>query len=161
MDEQPTTQQFQNDLHKEFETLNREKRIWVEGESMSIGRVYLPETLWESMNNARIIKIQMKIELRAGRLVEDYGSADKELLSESIRKIRKRFGSENVAECLEMLEQDKLYAVAERLLDYYDKSYSFSLNKYKKHQPFVIQCDTSDPDANADKILEEFIKSGR
>ncbi|MFC2124832.1 tRNA 2-selenouridine(34) synthase MnmH [Bacteroidota bacterium] len=159
MGSQPPTQVFQNNLYVEFEKFNQDKLIWVEGESMSIGKVYLPETLWESMNSALVIKIVMKRELRAERLVNDYGSSDRTLLAESIKKISKRFGKNNVLECIEMLEKNDLHGVAMKLLDYYDKTYTFSLEKYKKHKPMIINCESSEPSENGDLILREIKKT--
>ncbi len=111
------------------------------------------------MNNAFILKILMNKELRGGRLVNDYGSSNRKLLVESLKKIRKRFGEDNVKECLEMLEQNNYYEVAVKLLDYYDKSYTFSLNKYKKHKPCIVVCETSEPSVNSDLLLNEIKKA--
>jgi len=89
------------------------------------------------------------------RLVKDYGSSDRVLLAEGITKIQKRFGGDNVKKCLEKLDENDLNGVADMLLGYYDKMYTFSLKKYKKHKPLNINCVTSDPSENADVILNE------
>src|SRR6188768_24883 len=49
MPPQPTTEQFQNDLFEEIQTLDLSKRIWIEDESISIGKIILPEDFWRMM----------------------------------------------------------------------------------------------------------------
>ncbi len=146
---QPTSQQFQNDLHKELTFMDPGKRIWVESESLTIGKVYLPETLWEKMNNSRIIELTIPRERRIRRLVDEYGVFSKEILGQATLKIQKRFGGNRVKEVMECLENGDLRCAARILLDYYDKSYSFSQNKYKNNVPVRIKSESGDARQNA------------
>lgn len=134
MGEQPNTAQFQNLLYSDLIGLDPSKRIWLESESLSIGKVYLPQTLWDTMNRSSIIELNLDKKLRAKRIVREYGDIDKNDLANSIRKIQNRFGGNRVKVALELLEEDRLEEVTLLLLDYYDKSYSFSKNKYKKKE---------------------------
>jgi len=151
---QPTTQQFQNDLYHQFRKLDNKRRIWIESESLTIGRVYLPESLWDNMNDSRVVEINMDRKLRADRLVEEYGQFDKELLKASILKISSRFGGNRVKEAIELLEKNDLHAVAMLLLEYYDKSYDFSRRKYKQPSAAVLDADSADPKINAQILIE-------
>jgi tRNA 2-selenouridine synthase len=153
MAEQPTSLQFQNDLHAEFMKLDKTRKIWIESESLSIGKVYLPETLWESLNNASVIELSIPEKVRIERLVEEYGKYDISDLQTSTRKIGKKFGYKNVQDVLNFLEKGDLRNAAELLLNYYDKSYNFSQNKYKAHKPFIVKSHSGDPEVNADKIF--------
>ncbi len=153
MAEQPTSLQFQSDLHADFMKMDMNRRIWIESESLSIGKVYLPETLWESLNNAPVIELSIPKEVRIKRLVKEYGKFEISDLQTSTRKIGKKFGNNNVQDVLKFLEKGDLKHAAELLLDYYDKSYNFSQKKYKSHIPHMIKSQSGDPEANADKIL--------
>jgi tRNA 2-selenouridine synthase len=153
MAEQPTSLQFQNDLHAEFMKLDRNRRIWIESESLSIGKVYLPETLWESLNNAPVIELSIPKKIRIERLVKEYGKFDISDLQASTRKIGKKFGNNNVQDVLNFLEKGDLKQAAELLLNYYDKSYNFSQMKYKARRPRMVKSESGDPEVNADKIL--------
>jgi tRNA 2-selenouridine synthase len=155
MDEQPTSLQFQNNLHVEVLKLDRSKKIWIESESLSIGKVYLPETLWENINKAPMIELSIPKSKRVKRLIEEYGKYDRELLIASTLKIAKKFGRTNVTEVVRYLHDGDLAGAAELLLDYYDKSYKFSQNKYKSRKPFILQSQTGDPEINALKVLEK------
>jgi len=143
--EQPNTAQFQNLLYADLIQLDTSRRIWLESESLSIGKVYLPQTLWDSMNRSSMIELNLDKNLRAKRIVREYGGIDKNDLANSIRKIQNRFGGNRVKEALELLEANKLEEVTLLLLDYYDKSYSFSKNKYKKKEVAIHNADSDDP----------------
>ncbi len=134
MGEQPQTAQFQNMLYADLLALNIHQRIWVESESLSIGKVYLPQTLWDSMNRSEVIEILVDKNTRAKRIVKEYGKLNKNELATAIQKIQNRFGGNRVKKALELLHQDHLEEVVLLLLDYYDKGYSFSKNKYKKKE---------------------------
>ena len=45
-DEQPTTEQFENDLFAQWEKIDSLKHLWLEHESMKIGNVLLPDTFY-------------------------------------------------------------------------------------------------------------------
>jgi tRNA 2-selenouridine synthase len=130
--EQPTTQQFQNNLLAALRKLDREKRIWVEGESKSIGRVSLPDSFWKNMNQARIIEIEVPVEERVKRVVKDYGMLERPQMEKAISSLHKRLGEEQTNMILELYQTDKLEQVAAMLLSYYDKTYRYSRDKYKK-----------------------------
>jgi len=151
--EQPNTSQFQNLLYADLLKLDPTKRIWIESESLSIGRVYLPETLWGNMNNSDVIELQIDRSIRAKRVVEEYGHFEEALLAASIDKIKSRFGGNRVKEALELLQENKLEKVALLLLDYYDKAYAFSKNKYKKREIASLSPDSNDPANIALKLI--------
>ena len=154
MEEQPTTSQFQNMLYADLLKLDTTRRIWIESESLSIGKVYLPETLWENMNNSNVIELDVDKSLRAKRVVEEYGYFQMDELSHSIEKIKSRFGGNRVKQALKLLKEQRLEEVASMLLDYYDKAYAFSKNKYKKKEVAFLKSKTGDPKINAEELIK-------
>lgn len=154
LDEQPTSLQFQNDLHSEFMKLDKSRRIWVESESLSIGKVYLPETLWESLNSAPVIELSIPKNVRIQRLVKEYGKFDLAELQISTEKIAKKFGHKNVRDVLDFLDVGNLKNAAALLLDYYDRSYNFGQKKYKIGKPIVVESQSGEATSNAEKILK-------
>ena len=82
---QPTTQQFQNDLLAELLNLDRSKRIWIEGESQTIGRVFLPDLLWDRMNEATLFEIDVPRDDRVKRLTKEYGSLPADAMENAIK----------------------------------------------------------------------------
>jgi len=153
MNPQPTVQQFQNNLHAELQKLNTQKRIWIERESMSIGKVNLPQTLWENMNVSTLISIDIPKEFRIIRLVNDYGKASKKHLETSILKLQQNLGGQNMKTALAFLEEGQLEDVAALLLNYYDKGYMFNRRKYAMLEPIVIPLSSNDSKENATLLI--------
>lgn len=153
MPKQPSSQQFQNSLHHELGKFDLEKRIWTEREGMIIGRVYLPQPLWEKMRISTAVAIEVPMELRIERLVNEYGSASKVDLEKSIRKLQQKLGGQHMLTALELLSENRLAEVAELLLTYYDKRYSFSKNKYLDTKPFCVELNSNDMIKNAKLLI--------
>jgi tRNA 2-selenouridine synthase len=129
---QPTTQQFQNNLFEELLKLNRSERIWIEGESRSIGKVYLPDTFWNRMKESVLIEINVHRDERAKRLVSEYGMLPKDEMEYAIAGLAKRIGDVRKNEILTNYHEGNLELTAFKLLDYYDKIYNHSKLKYKR-----------------------------
>ena len=157
-DVQPTTQQFQNDILASMKTFDLSKPIWIESESVTIGKVYLPEKLWKKMNEATVLSLDMPREYRIEHIVEQYGAFSAEELSAKINQLEQNMGGANVKTTIALVEQGDLHAAVDILLTYYDKSYAHSATKYKVNRPVVVKTSSSDPKQNAriliDKVLE-------
>jgi len=152
MAKQPSSEQFQNDLHEELQKLNLEKRIWVEREGMTIGKVYLPQSLWVNMNRSRVVIIDVPLELRVDRLMQHYGNAPIPDLEKSIRKLQQKLGGQHMNAALDLLQKGDLRTIAHLLLAYYDKRYRYSQEKYLATNPTTIHL--SDPESAVVRLLE-------
>ncbi len=153
-DPQPTNELFENQLGEAWLKLDKSKPIWIEDESKSIGRNWIPEELYTQMRQAPVIKISLPLSCRVERLVEDYTSFYQSDLIEAIEKIRKRLGGQHANAAIKAIETNN-YAEAVRLsLNYYDKTYQFGLSKRNSKQ--IHELDLSDNNAaqNAIKLIE-------
>ncbi|MBI3482167.1 MAG: tRNA 2-selenouridine(34) synthase MnmH [Bacteroidetes bacterium] len=128
---QPTTEQFQNDLFEEILKLDLSKRIWVEDESIAIGKIFLPQDFWNTMCKSHLVQMDVAKEIRVQRLVNEYGSADRDLFLETIGKITKKLGGQNFNAAREKLMQGDMTSTIDILLTYYDKAYRNSIEKRK------------------------------
>ena len=156
---QPSTQQFQNNLLDEFINLDKSKRIWIEGESQTIGSVFLPDSLWYKMNEATLIEINVPRPDRVKRLMDEYGRLPKEEMENAIFRLGKRIGEVRKNEILKNFRDGKLELVADTLLDYYDKTYYHSKLKYKK-KGFEIFFPDGNATANAKFLLDKVLQKG-
>jgi tRNA 2-selenouridine synthase len=150
---QPTTQQFQNDLFDAWLKLDPGRPVWVEGESLNIGSVTLPESFWASMNESRVLLVEAKREWRKERILRDYAGFPVADLIALTDKITQRLGHENRDKAVGFLREGNIGGAVEILLDYYDKGYSFSLKKYKKREPAVLTLKSKEPKKQAEEIL--------
>ena len=120
---QPSTEHFENLLWQALKALALDRPVWVEDESLMIGRVRIPAPFFEAMRHSTLYFADMPIEERADRLVVDYGRFPAEELAEAVRRIEKRLGPQHCKAALEALEQGDLRTVALITLHYYDKAY--------------------------------------
>lgn len=127
--EQPSSEQFENLLFEEWRKLDLNKHIWVEDESLAIGKVQIPQSFYEQMRNSTLYFIDIPAEERAKHLVEDYTHFGNEVLAESISRIAQRLGGLNTQMALTYLEEQNFYEVAKIALLYYDKYYLKGMNK--------------------------------
>lgn len=127
MPPQPTTEQFHNNLFEELLQLDLSKRIWIEDESITIGKVFLPPTFWTQMKNSPIVQMDVPKEVRIQRLVNEYGHADQEEFLACMDKITKRLGGQHYKAAKEKWLAGDAFTTIDILLTYYDKYYSSSL----------------------------------
>lgn len=151
---QPTTQQFQNDLFDEFFEFDLAKKVWIEGESQTVGRVFLPDPLWNRMNESKCIEIQVPRIERINRLVSEYGTLPEELMENAILNLVKRLGSKAMNDILQSYREKDLVCVAEKLLEYYDQSYQYSRDKFKRKLTEIV-LPNGDSETNAVLIFEK------
>lgn len=129
MPRQPTTEQFQNDLFEAILSLDPARRVWIEDESLSIGRIFLPRDFWQQMCVSPVVEIEVSRERRVERLVEEYGPADSGEFLEAMEKITKRLGGQHFKAAKESLLKGDMKTTIEILLTYYDKAYGYGLEK--------------------------------
>jgi len=118
-------------LLKRLGELKNEKYVLIEGESRRLGNLNLPNLLFNEMKNGINIKIDSPIDDRVKRVVREYGDHKdevKEILPRFKRLISKKdFNMLNECLCDGELEEATLILLKE----YYDKKYSYSIDKIK------------------------------
>lgn len=124
---QPSSEQAQNRLVSWMQTLDLQRKVWVEDESMNIGSVFLPEPFWNRLHASALIHIDRSLQVRIERLSEEYGDANQSHTIERIQKISKKLGGQKTLEIIEAVKHGDAKAAAEGLLAYYDKAYTTGL----------------------------------
>lgn len=128
---QPTTEQFQNCLFEEILKFDENKRIWIEDESLAIGKIMLPNELWMQMRSSPVVEISVKKDIRVKRLVREYGASDKEAFLQAMTRITKKLGGQHFIAAKEKFLQGDMDSTIEILLTYYDKAYNKGLENKK------------------------------
>lgn len=124
---QPSSEHFQNGLFWELRNFDPARTIWLEDESIGIGKVMIPEPFWRQMGKSPRVHFRMDRNVRISRLVREYGSFPAEVLAAKINLLEKRLGGQHAKEAITALKDGNLAAVADKLLVYYDKAYSNAL----------------------------------
>lgn len=113
---------------------NRKSNIvFTEGESKRIGRVVMPDYLYNSITSGDNIKIEANIETRIKNIYKEYVDGEKEdnELIESLNFFRKYLGNNNIDKYIEMVKEHNYNPVIKELLiKYYDPLYEFKDRQY-------------------------------
>ncbi|MBN2681086.1 MAG: tRNA 2-selenouridine(34) synthase MnmH [Bacteroidales bacterium] len=157
---QPTNEQFENNLALVWSKLRKADRIWIEDESITIGANGIPDTLWRKMRNTTVVKINIPLKTRAERLVREYAGLDKEKLANSLLKISKRIGNDNLKRAIIALENNDFETVAKISLIYYDKAYLRGISQRNQELVNVIDIFEDNPEKTA-SLLIEFIQNNK
>ncbi|MCX8492385.1 MAG: tRNA 2-selenouridine(34) synthase MnmH, partial [Cyclobacteriaceae bacterium] len=153
---QPTTEQFHNNLFEEIFKLDTSKRIWVEDESITIGKVFLPPDFWLRMKSSPIVQMDVSKEVRVQRLVAEYGHADQAEFLDAMTKIVKRLGGQHFKTAKEKLLAGDMAGTIEILLTYYDKYYLESIENKKERVKLKLPWDGVNASAFANHTSSEY-----
>lgn len=144
--EQPTQEQFENNLARELQIISTDTPIWLEDESRRIGDLFIPDDFWNQMRAAPVIVVSRPHEQRIVHLCKQYGSFTPTELILCINRITQHLGSERATKIIEFVREQKITDACSALLHHYDKTYEFGLTK--RATTNMISCPiSSDTDA--------------
>jgi len=158
MDDQPTNEQFENDLYNKWSMLDISKTIWVEDESKKIGRVEIVEPFFQQMRNTVVVRINLPKEVRVKRLVRDYCAVDMDELINPVKRISRRLGGLREREIIEHIENCEFDQAVSKVLDYYDRGYSHGNSKRDQSKIHDISFHRDAPSAEASELID-FLKN--
>ncbi|MBN1499015.1 MAG: tRNA 2-selenouridine(34) synthase MnmH [Spirochaetes bacterium] len=153
-DAQPTNEQFENETYEQMQNMDLSERIWIEDESLKIGKVIINENLYSKMRNAPLIKMNIPQEIRVKRLVRDYCIVDADILTAVVNKITKRLGDRNARDVIDRITKSDFDSAVKIILDYYDKGYLHGIGKRDSSMIHEIDINSGDPDECAFTVLE-------
>ena len=151
---QPTQEQFENNLAGCISALDQQCRTWVEDESLTIGRVSIPNGFWQQLRRAILVDVQVAAEQRVAALVEEYGNLDKDFLVECTERIRKRLGPEQTKNAITAIHEKRMADFIKLALVYYDKTYRTGLATRDKAKTYPIVLTSGSLTVNADQLLK-------
>lgn len=151
---QPTTEQFENEISAQLQTLDSNQPIWVEDESRKIGRAVVNEAFYQQMRKATAVQIEVPREQRVERLCADYGSEAPEKLANAVTNISKRLGGEQTRVTLQAIVNGDIASAAHAILDYYDKTYLFGLSQRDPQSIIVLKPTPDQPGKIAQALIE-------
>jgi tRNA 2-selenouridine synthase len=154
---QPTQEHFENKLaHALFFELKKDQPVWYENESRLIGKVRIPDTLFNTIVRSPRVEIQPSFENRFEFLMENYGCYSNEELIEKTQLLTKRMGLEANKKSIESLENGDKNEWLTLLMHYYDKAYEQGRLK-QAVQPKTIQVQITENTTHADIIAAKEI----
>lgn len=137
--QQPSQEQFENYLAQQLFNCDKKRNIWIEDESHTVGRIAVPNFLWQQMQNGKLIKIEMPREQRIEYLAKEYGVLDKDFLAAATGNIKKRLGPEQTKNALQAISENRMSDFVRIVLQYYDKTYTNCISKRNAACVFPIK----------------------
>ena len=158
-DEQPSTEQCENNMAKEWLTFDMQKPVFVEDESLKIGTVVINDSLYRKMRTAKLYVIDIPRTERVRRIERDYIILPAEKLVTIVKRIERRLGGDRCRECCEKFISGDYKGAIDILLDYYDKGYSHGMSKRDQNMVHLIKLDSGDP-VKAANALKDAVYNG-
>lgn len=152
MPEQPTQEMFENMLAWELADKAGSKGLWLENESRSIGKVMLPNPVYDAIRNAPVVEMDVSIEVRKKRILVDYGSFPVEALIERTECLTKRLGGQHVKAAVAHLRANEFSEWLDIVLHYYDKAYQHGNNERNAESINVVPVDWQNPESDAGQL---------
>ena len=129
---QPSQKRFETLLWEALRRFNRERPVYLEGESRTIGRLRVPERLLEQLRAAPCVQVQMPLEARIEFLLGDYDYfvQDPESFCQRLDALRELRGKA-VIEGWQALGRSGQWSAVVRLLlsEHYDPIYTRSMQR--------------------------------
>ncbi len=129
---QPSTEHYENLLAAEWARFGGDRPIWLEAESRRVGTCRIPDELFLQMAAAPTLEVARSVDERLDLLVALYGEADPEDLIKATQRIRKRLGGQRTQAAVEFIQAGNLRDACAIILDYYDRTYRYDLER--RHQ---------------------------
>ena len=158
---QSTNEQFENDIFLQLFGFNKDRIVWIEDESRSIGRNILPAGIHRNIRSAPMIFLNLAFEDRIKNLVKDYAHFSRKDLIDSISKIRPRLGDQTARSAIKGIENGHFDNTAELILHYYDKTYKYGLDKRNKDQVYNLAAEDATVPKNLAQQVYEFARHNR
>ena len=95
---QPSQKMFESLLLQQIERFDLSHPVWVESESKRLGRLWLPEPLWQAMLRAPVHELHVPAAARAAFLLREYPhfTAAPDALMEKLETLREPCGSARI-----------------------------------------------------------------
>jgi tRNA 2-selenouridine synthase len=152
---QPTQEQFENNLAYQLSKIDKDKPLWLEDESRTVGKCAIPNPLWDQMRAAALIKLNIPLEERIRFLTQEYGKLNPDFLIECTQRIGKRLGPEQTRDAILAINENRMTDFIRLVLVYYDKTYKTGQNMREECNIYELAGNLAADVTNVKPILEK------
>jgi tRNA 2-selenouridine synthase len=156
---QPSQKYFESLLLQQLQSFEPSKPVWVESESNKIGRVYLPQFLWQKMKEASRVEIQLPLSSRVQFLLQEYPHLvnHPNVLKAKLEQLRSRYGREKLNQWYQLIDAGQWETFVQDVLQsHYDPTYTQSMGRnFTKVERVLSLSDLSD--ASIDRVVNSLV----
>lgn len=149
---QPSQKYFESLLLQQLQSFEPSKPVWVESESNKIGRVYLPQSLWQKMKQAKCVEIQLPMSSRVQFLLQTYPHlvTHPDVLKAKLEKLKSRHGRQKLHQWDQLIDTGQWATFVQDVLQsHYDPTYTQSIRRdFSKVERVLSLPDLSDTSIN-------------
>ena len=123
---QPSQKFYETCIYQKLNEFNNKKDIWVEAESIKVGKLSIPSKVWKTMPLGKNIKLNATIEERTKYILKDYNYFTKnpELMKKALEVLKRIIPKDDFKNIEESLKNQNYYDLVSNLIIYhYDKAY--------------------------------------
>lgn len=160
---QPSQKYFESLLLQQLQSFEPSKTVWVESESNKIGRVYLPQLLWQKMKQGSCVEIQLALAARVQFLLQEYPHlvTRPDVLKAKLELLKSRYGRDKLNQWYQLIDAEQWETFVQNMLQsHYDPSYSQSIQRdFTKVEKVLSLPDLSDASINKliDSLMPNFV----
>jgi tRNA 2-selenouridine synthase len=139
---QPAQKRFESLLFDRLSCFDPSRPVFLEAESAKIGRLNLPNPLWQRMKVAPVIEISSPLAARADYLTADYAKwvTDSERVRNTIDRLREYQPAQVLVEWKALADRGDWVTLVTRLLaEHYDRRYSVGGSGYFEKPSLTLE----------------------
>ena len=130
--DQSTQKSFESQIYTTLKE-RTSNLVFVEGESKKIGKVVIPQYIYESMSRGINVCIDTDLQLRIDNILRDYVHGTDEELIHALKYLRQQLGHSIIDKYIEMIKNDQYREViGDLMINYYDPHYEYKNREYIK-----------------------------
>ena len=123
---QPSQKFYETSIYKKLNEFNYKKDIWVEAESIKVGKLNIPSKIWKIMPLGKNIKLNATIEERTKYILRDYKYFTKnpDLMKKALEVLKRIIPKDDFINIEKSLKNQNYYDLVSNLIIFhYDKAY--------------------------------------
>ena len=123
---QPSQKYFETLIYEKLNSFNSKKNIWVEAESIKVGKLSIPSKIWKNMPLGKNIKVISSLEERVKFILKDYKyfTNTPSLMKEALKVLKKIIPKEEFLLIEDNLKKKEYFQFVKSLIEYhYDRAY--------------------------------------
>jgi tRNA 2-selenouridine synthase len=138
---QPSQKYFESLLLQKLQSFHTDEVVWLESESVKVGKIHLPHILWEKIKQASCVEIQVPIAARVQFLLSEYPHLinHPDILKAKLHHLKFRYGKEKIRRWYQLIDTGQWESFVQDMLEFhYDPTYCKSIHRDFTHVERVV-----------------------
>ena len=123
---QPSQKFYETCIYQKLNDFNNKKDIWVEAESIKVGKLSIPSKIWKIMPLGKNVKLNATIDERTKYILKDYKyfTQNPDLMKKALEVLKRIIPKDDFINIEKSLKNQNYYDLVSNLIIFhYDKAY--------------------------------------